>query len=195
MKLVKRKQHEEDERISNARTRGGRHAADRLRQGAGHKTGVCVPTGDDARADAHRTRRKGRDTLHARSGGRIQRSAIHDSLFSSRRQRRTPHGRRHAVSPQRPLPAHERSVSTLLHLHVIGSADHRHLRRGQLRAMRTAIVPVQQRERGTRKNVNSFKIRGKEGIFDFEYPSFISLLYVAWNCIIIRIFALKYGLL
>lgn len=146
MKLVKRKQHEEDERISDARTRGGRHAADRLRQGAGHKTGVCVPTGDDARADAHRARRNGRDTLHARSGGRIQRSAIHDSLFSTRRQGRTPHGRRHAVSPQRPLPAHEGGVSTVLHLCLVGSAGHRYLRRRQFRAMRTTIVQVQQRK-------------------------------------------------
>ncbi len=81
-----------------------------------------------------------------REGGGIRRRTVHDSLLPTRRQRRTPHGRWDAVPPQRPLPAHERGVSAVLHLCVVGSADYRHLCRRQLRAMRAAVIPIQQRE-------------------------------------------------
>ena len=43
-----------------------------------------------------------------------------------------------------PLSARPRGVPPLLYLRIVRSADHRHLRRGQFRAMRAAYVRLQQ---------------------------------------------------
>ena len=60
------------------------------------------------------------------------------------------YGRRHGIPAQRPLSARTRGVPPLLHLRFDRPADHRHLRRGQLRAGRTTDLRLQQRERGKR---------------------------------------------
>lgn len=59
----------------------------------------------------------------------------------------------HGVPAQRPLPARKGDIQVLLHLRLVGSADHQHLRRRQLRAIRRTVFQLQQRERRKRGGV------------------------------------------